>query len=53
VQSALAVLQKTRTSELLLSSMLDWDERQRLVRLPEWEALDTELSRSTDEAVSR
>lgn len=53
VQSALTVLQKTHTSELLLSSMLDWNERQRLVRLPEWEALDTELSRSPDDAVSR
>ncbi len=53
VQSALAVLQKTHTSELLLSSMLDWDERQRLVRLPEWEALDLELSRSNAETVSR
>lgn len=53
VQSALSVLQKTHTSELLLSSMLDWDERQRLVRLPEWEALDLELSRSNEEAVSR
>jgi len=53
VQSALSVLQKTKSSELLLSSMLDWDERQRLVRLPEWEALDHELSRSTVEAVSR
>ena len=39
VQSALAVLQKTRSSELLLSAMLDWDERQRLTRFDEWEAL--------------
>lgn len=53
IQSALSVLQKTKSSELLLSSMLDWDERQRLVRLPEWEALGIELSRSTDDAVSR
>ena len=53
VQSALSVLQKTKSSELLLSSMLDWDERQRLVRLPEWEALDSELSRSTTRTVSR
>lgn len=53
IQSALSVLQKTKSSELLLTSMLDWDERQRLVRLPEWEALDRELSRSTSEAVSR
>jgi 2-methylisocitrate lyase-like PEP mutase family enzyme len=45
MQSALAVLQKTRSSELLLPSMLEWNERQRLVRLPEWEALDQELSR--------
>jgi 2-methylisocitrate lyase-like PEP mutase family enzyme len=45
IQSALAVLQKTRGSELLIPSMLEWNERQRLVRLPEWEALDTELSR--------
>ncbi|MEW6029647.1 MAG: isocitrate lyase/PEP mutase family protein [Chloroflexota bacterium] len=45
VQSALAVLQKTRSSELLIPSMLEWNERQRLVRLPEWEALDNELSR--------
>jgi 2-methylisocitrate lyase-like PEP mutase family enzyme len=45
VQSALAVLQKTRGSELLIPSMLEWNERQRLVRLPEWEALDNELSR--------
>ena len=45
VQSALAVLQKTRSSELLVPSMLEWNERQRLVRLPEWEALDHELSR--------
>jgi hypothetical protein len=45
VQSALAVLQKTRRSELLLPSMLEWNERQRLVRLPEWETLDNELSR--------
>ncbi len=53
VQSALAVLQKTRSSELLVPSMLDWDERQRLVRLPEWDALDHELSRSVPRAVSR
>jgi hypothetical protein len=39
VQSALAVLQKTRSSELLISAMLDWDERQRLTRFDEWEAL--------------
>jgi len=45
MQSALAVLQKTRSSELLLPSMLEWNERQRLVRLPEWETLDHELSR--------
>ncbi len=45
MQSALAVLQKTRSSELLLPSMLEWNERQRLVRLPEWDALDQELSR--------
>jgi 2-methylisocitrate lyase-like PEP mutase family enzyme len=45
VQSAFSVLLKTRSSELLLPSMLEWNERQRLVRLPEWEALDTELSR--------
>jgi 2-methylisocitrate lyase-like PEP mutase family enzyme len=45
IQSALAVLQKTRGSELLIPSMLEWNERQRLVRLPEWEALDNELSR--------
>jgi hypothetical protein len=45
VQSALAVLQKTRSSELLIPSMLEWNERQRLVRLPEWETLDNELSR--------
>ncbi len=44
VQSALSVLQKTHSSELLLSSMLDWDERQRIVRLAEWEALDQALS---------
>jgi hypothetical protein len=25
--------------------MLEWNERQRLVLLPEWEALDDELSR--------
>jgi 2-methylisocitrate lyase-like PEP mutase family enzyme len=45
VQSALAVLQKARSSELLVPSMLEWNERQRLVRLPEWEMLDQELSR--------
>jgi len=45
MQSAFSVLIKTRSSELLLPSMLEWNERQRLVRLPEWEALDTELSR--------
>ena len=45
IQSALAVLQKTRGSELLIPSMLEWNERQRLVRHPEWEALDAELSR--------
>ncbi|MBI5951725.1 MAG: isocitrate lyase/PEP mutase family protein [Chloroflexi bacterium] len=39
VQSALAVLQKTRSSELLLSAMLDWGERQRLTRFDEWEAI--------------
>jgi 2-methylisocitrate lyase-like PEP mutase family enzyme len=53
VQSALSVLQKTKSSELLLSSMLDWDERQRLVRLPEWEMLDAELSRADAGTVSR
>jgi 2-methylisocitrate lyase-like PEP mutase family enzyme len=53
VQSALSVLQKTRSSELLVPSMLDWDERQRLVRLPEWDALDHELSRSIPGTVSR
>lgn len=40
VQSALAVLQKTHSSELLVSTMLDWDERQRLTRLEMWEALE-------------
>ncbi|RJP46685.1 MAG: carboxyvinyl-carboxyphosphonate phosphorylmutase [Anaerolineaceae bacterium] len=45
MQGALAVLQKARSSELLIPSMLEWNERQRLVRLPEWEALDNELSR--------
>jgi hypothetical protein len=45
MQSALAVLQKMHSSELLVPSMLEWNERQRLVRLPEWEALDQELSR--------
>jgi 2-methylisocitrate lyase-like PEP mutase family enzyme len=45
MQSALAVLQKARSSELLIPSMLEWNERQRLVRLPEWEELDNELSR--------
>jgi 2-methylisocitrate lyase-like PEP mutase family enzyme len=45
VQSALAVLQKAHSSELLVPSMLEWNERQRLVRLPEWETLDQELSR--------
>ncbi|HEY3310759.1 MAG TPA: isocitrate lyase/PEP mutase family protein [Anaerolineales bacterium] len=43
VQSALAVLQKTHSSELLVSAMLDWDERQRLTRMEKWEALDREL----------
>lgn len=45
VQSALAVLQKARSSELLLPSMLEWNERQRLMSLAEWEVLDDELSR--------
>jgi methylisocitrate lyase len=40
VQSALAVLQKTQSSELLVSAMLDWGERQRLTKFDEWEALD-------------
>jgi 2-methylisocitrate lyase-like PEP mutase family enzyme len=40
VQSALAVLQKTRSSELLISTMLDWGERQRLTKFAEWEALE-------------
>lgn len=43
VQSALGVLQKTHSSELLTSTMLDWDERQRLTRMEEWEALDSGL----------
>lgn len=53
MQSALAVLQKARSSELLIPSMLEWNERQRLVRLPEWEALDHELSRFDLKADSR
>jgi 2-methylisocitrate lyase-like PEP mutase family enzyme len=53
IQSALAVLQKTHSSELLVPSMLEWNERQRLVRLPEWEALDEELSRFETKADSR
>ncbi len=53
MQSALAVLQKARSSELLIPSMLEWNERQRLVRLPEWEELDNELSRFELEADSR
>jgi 2-methylisocitrate lyase-like PEP mutase family enzyme len=44
-QSALAMLNKVHSSELLVSSMLEWNERQRIVRLPEWETLDHELSR--------
>lgn len=44
-QSALAMLNKVHSSELLVPSMLEWNERQRIVRLPEWEALDNELSR--------
>ena len=53
MQSALAVLQKARSSELLIPSMLEWNERQRLVRLPEWETLDNELSRFNLKADSR
>lgn len=53
IQSALAVLQKTHSSELLIPSMLEWNERQRLVRLPEWETLDNELSRFEIKADSR
>jgi hypothetical protein len=53
MQSALAVLQKARSSELLIPSMLEWNERQRLVRLPEWEELDNELSRFELKADSR
>lgn len=53
VQSALSVLQKTNSSEFLVSTMLEWNERQRLVRLPEWEALDDELSRFEIQADSR
>jgi methylisocitrate lyase len=45
VQSALVVLQKTRTSELLVTTMLDWAERQRLTRFAEWDALDREIDR--------
>jgi hypothetical protein len=33
--------------------MLEWNERQRLVRLPEWETLDNELSRFDLKADSR
>ena len=40
MQSALAVLQKAHTSELLVSAMLDWDERQRLTRMDHWATLD-------------
>lgn len=53
IQSALAVLQKTHSSELLIPSMLEWNERQRLVRLPEWQTLDDELSRFEIKAESR
>jgi 2-methylisocitrate lyase-like PEP mutase family enzyme len=52
-QSALAMLYKVHSSELLTSSMLDWNERQRIVHLPEWEALDRELSRFTPGTDSR
>lgn len=52
IQSALEILIKSGSSESLVASMLDWDERQKLVRLPDWEALDVELSRSTAGEVS-
>jgi len=37
---ALATLKKNGSSETLLPQMMDWDARQELVRLPEYEALE-------------
>ena len=46
VQSALAVLNAENSSQPLMPQMMSWDERQRLVRLPEYQKLDEEYSKT-------
>jgi hypothetical protein len=40
VQDAMAVLRSDGGTQALIDRMLPWDERQRLVGLPDFEALD-------------
>jgi 2-methylisocitrate lyase-like PEP mutase family enzyme len=48
VQQAMAVLRQEGTTSSLLDRMLTWDERQRLVDLPGYEALDMQLAAAAD-----
>lgn len=43
VQEALSILKTEESSAALLPHMMSWDERQRIVRLPEYEKLDQEF----------
>jgi 2,3-dimethylmalate lyase len=48
VQQAMAVLRQEGTTSSLLDRMLTWDERQRLVDLPGYEALGMQLAAAAD-----
>ncbi|MGE5262352.1 MAG: isocitrate lyase/PEP mutase family protein [Acidobacteriota bacterium] len=43
VQEALSILKAEESSAALLPHMVSWDERQRIVRLPEYEELDQQF----------
>ncbi len=46
VQHALATLHAERSSQALVPHMVNWDERQRIVRLPEYQQLDQQFGRA-------
>jgi 2,3-dimethylmalate lyase len=52
VQAAMAVLHRDGTTASILDRMLSWDERQSLVGLPEFEALDRQLAATADAPAS-
>ncbi len=47
VQNALAILRDKGTSRGLIEQMVDWDERQRIVSLHEYESMDRKFKTKT------